>query len=191
MDNAPTFFIVQTCRKCSTKYRFEATARPGDVSVEFWPCMICGSGIMIPTGLISAEIVENVYLWCGIVIEIVADSGGKLGNTATSRSRPAVGRAADVKARRNYSHVYHWADPDLLVTPAIGIHRSEGAKPQIRSGAQVCHKGFATKCKTTTECSLSVPGCLTVTSLELVLSARSSVSEPQLKTKFVSKVEIV
>lgn len=139
----------------------------------------------------GAEIVEDVYLRGWIVIEIVADSGGKLGNTATSRSRPAVGRAADVKARRNYSHVYHWADPDLLVTPAIGIHRSEGAESQIRSGAQVCLKGFAAERKATTECPLPVPGCLTITSLELVLSARGSVGETQLKTKFVSKVEIV
>jgi len=137
------------------------------------------------------QIVEDVYLRGWIVIEVVTDSGGKLGNTATSRSRPAVGRAADVKARRNHSHVDHWADSDLLVTPAIGIHRSEGAKPQIRSGAQVCSKGFAAERKAATECSLSVPACLDVASLELVLSARGSVGETQLKTKFVSKVEIV
>jgi len=139
----------------------------------------------------GAKIVEDVYLRGWIVIEVVTDSGGKLGNTATSRSRPAVGRATDVKARRNHSHVDHWANSDLVVTPAIGIHRSEGAKPQIRSGVQVCRKSFAAKREATTECPLPVPGCLTVTSLELVLSARGSVGETQLKTEFVFKVEIV
>lgn len=139
----------------------------------------------------GAEIVENVYRRGWIVIEVVTDSGGKLGNRATCRSRPAVGRAADVKVCRDHSHVDHWSDSDLVVTPTIGIHRSKGAKPQIRSGAQVCLKGFAAEREGTTECSLSVPGCLTVTSLELVLSARGSVSKTQLKTEFVLKVEIV
>ena len=139
----------------------------------------------------GVKIVEDVYLRGWIVIKIVADSGGKLGNRTTSRSCPAVGRAADVKVCRDHSHVDHWSNSDLVVTPAIGIHRPEVAKPQIGSGAQISHKSLAAKRKTTSECTLSVPGCLTVTSLELVLSARGPVSETQFKTKFVAKVEIV
>jgi hypothetical protein len=59
MDNVKTISINETCGKCTTKYRFEVTVRPAELSVEFWPCEICGSGIMVPAGLISAEILEN------------------------------------------------------------------------------------------------------------------------------------
>src|SRR5689334_6110183 len=127
-----------------------------------------------------SKVIEYVYLWRRIVIEIVSDRSGKLRNRTTIGSRAVVGRPAYVETSADDAHVSHWTNSELLVAPAIGIHRAEVAESQIAGSIEICDKRFAAESKTPTETGGAVPGSLRVTGLKFVLTVWRSVR----KTKF-------
>lgn len=79
----------------------------------------------------GAEVVEDVQLWCWVVIEIVAKRSCELRDLAAVRSRSVVRRSSQVELGADYSHVSHWSKSELFITPAICIHRTKITQPEL------------------------------------------------------------
>lgn len=73
----------------------------------------------------GAQVVIDVQLWCRVVIQIVAKRSRELCDLAGVRSRAVVCGPGQFEPGADNSHVSHWSKSELLVTPAIRIHRAK------------------------------------------------------------------
>ena len=79
----------------------------------------------------GAQIVEDVQLWCRVIVEIVTKRSRELRDLAAVRSRSVVRGPGQFEPGADDSHVGHWSKSELLITPAIRIHHTEITQPEL------------------------------------------------------------
>lgn len=139
----------------------------------------------------SSEVVEDVHFRGWVVIQIVANRRRKLCDLAAFRSRSLVRRASHVEPRADNSHVNHWSNSELLVAPAICVHRAKGAQPEIGGGVKVCYVGLAPEREAPRQRVTTVPAGLRILALKFVFAAFRPVGVLQLKPELVTKIEVL
>ena len=80
----------------------------------------------------GAQVVEDVHLWCWVVIQIVAKRGRELCDLTAVGSRSVVRCSGQIELGADESHVKHWSNSDLFITPAIRIHHPKITEPELR-----------------------------------------------------------
>jgi len=138
----------------------------------------------------GAQIVEDVQLWCRVVIEIVAKRSRKLRDLAAVRSRSVVRCSSQVELGADDSHVSHWSNSDLFITPAIRIHHAKIAEPEICDRIKVCDVGLAQKREASTERGGSIPFGLRELTQEFVFAVFCPVGESHEEAKFAFQIEV-
>ena len=125
----------------------------------------------------GAKIVKNAHFRCRVVIQIVTKRSRELCYLPAVGSGSVIRCTSQVELGTDDSHVGHWSNSDLVVTPAIRIHHAKVTQPEIGSGVEVGDVGLAEESEVSTKRPGTTPLGLSVLAQEFVFTAFCPVGE--------------